>query len=319
MEARKTRKKNNPYKPLDFNITILGSNSAIPAHGRNQTSQLISWDGESFLIDCGESTQLQLRRFKIKYSKINHIFISHLHGDHYLGLMGLINTYSLNNRKLPLHLYGPKGLDEIITIQLKYSASTLNFPLIFHPTVPQGKNKLVEIRDLTIYSFPLEHRIPCTGFSFEEKKQRVHLNKEMMAKFRPEVEEIHTLQAGKDVMDKTGNVLYKADDFCEVSSPRKYSYCSDTVFNLDLIPHIKGSDFLYHESTFMEDEKKRAKVTKHSTAKEAAIIAKEAEVKQLLLGHYSSRYSKLDLLLKEAKEIFDESTLSVEGCTYSIK
>lgn len=304
---------------MDFNITILGSNSAIPAHGRNQTSQLISWDGESFLIDCGESTQFQLRKYKIKYSKINHIFISHLHGDHYLGLMGLINNYSLNNRKKPLHLYGPKGLDEIITIQLKYSASTLNFPLIFHPTVPQGKVKLAEIRDLTIFSFPLEHRIPCTGFSFEEKIERVHLNKEMMVKYKPEVSAIHTLQTGKDVLDKTGKVLYHADDFCDFSPPRKYSYCSDTAFNLDLVPHIKESDLLYHESTFMEDEKKRAKITKHSTAKEAALIAKEANVKQLLLGHYSSRYSKLDLLLKEAKEIFEGSTLSVEGNTYAIK
>ena len=304
---------------MDFNITILGSNSAIPAHGRNQTSQLITWDGESFLIDCGETTQQQLRRFKIKYSKISHIFISHLHGDHYLGLMGLINIYSLNNRKLPLHLYGPKGLDEIITIQLKYAATTLNFPLIFHPTIPQGKIKLVEIRDLTVYSFPLEHRLPCTGFSFEEKKPRVHLNKEMMIKHRPEIEAIHTLQSGQDVIDKTGNVLYKAADFCDSKPPRKYSYCSDTAFNLDLIPHIKGSDFVYHESTFMEAEKKRAKVTKHSTAKEAAFIAKEAGAQRLLLGHYSSRYSKLDSLLKEAQEIFEASTLSEEGVTYPIK
>lgn len=304
---------------MDFNITILGSNSAIPAHGRNQTSQLITWDGESFLIDCGESTQQQLRKFKIKYSKINHIFISHLHGDHYLGLMGLLNSYSLNNRKLPLHIYGPKGLDEIITIQLKYSANVLNYPLIFHATVPQGKIKLVDFRNLSIYSIPLQHRIPCTGFIFEENKPRVHLNKEMMSKHRPSVTDIHILQSGQDVKDKAGNVIYKASDFCEITPPRKYSYCSDTAFNLDLVPFIKETDLLYHESTFMESERKRAKQTKHSTAKEAALIAKAANVKNLLLGHYSSRYDKLDLLLNEAKEIFEASLLSEEGTTYTIK
>lgn len=304
---------------MDFNITILGSNSAIPAHGRNQTSQLISWDGESLLIDCGESTQQLLRKYKIKYSKISHIFISHLHGDHYLGLMGLINTYHLNNRKLPLHIYGPKGLDDIITIQLKYSASILNFPLIFHLTIPQGKIKLAEIRDLVIYSFPLQHRIPCTGFSFEEKNPRIHLNKEMMAKHLPEVAAIHILQKGRDVKDNSGNVLLKSSEFCEITPPRKYSYCSDTAFDLDLVPFIKGADLLYHESTFMEAEKKRAKLTKHSTAKEAALIAKAANVKNLLLGHYSSRYANLDLLLNEARETFEPSLLSEEGTTYTIK
>tara|TARA_R110001592_G_scaffold362545_1_gene676944 strand:- start:225784 stop:226698 length:915 start_codon:yes stop_codon:yes gene_type:complete len=304
---------------LDFKITILGSNSAIPAHGRNQTSQLISWDGESFLIDCGESTQQQLRKFKIKYSKINHIFISHLHGDHYLGLMGLINTYNLNKRKLPLHIYGPKGLDDIITIQLKYSGSILNFPLLFHLTIPQGKIQLAEIRELAIYSFPLQHRIPCTGFSFEEKHARIHLNKEMIAKHQPAVADIHLLQKGQDVEDNDGNVLLKASEFCEKTPPRKYSYCSDTAFDLNLVPHIIGSDLLYHESTFMEAEKKRAKITKHSTSKEAALIAKAANVKKLLLGHYSSRYAKLDLLLNEARATFGPSLLSEEGVTYTIK
>lgn len=304
---------------MDFNITILGSNSAAPAHGRNQTSQFISWAGECFLVDCGESTQHQLRRFRIKYSRINHIFISHLHGDHYLGLMGLLGTYHLNNRKLPLHIFGPKGLDEIITIQLKYSATVLKFPLIFHLTVPKGKIRILEIEDLEVYSFPLKHRIPCTGFSFEEKSPRIRLNKELIAQHHPDIKAIHTLQKGLDVKDEFDNVVFKASDFCEIKPPRKYTYCSDTSYDLSLVDYIKGADLLYHESTFMEAEKARAIQTRHSTTKQAAAVAEAAKVKRLLLGHYSGRYPDLNPLLDEARQIFKNSILSEEGLTYNIK
>ncbi|MBD3628485.1 ribonuclease Z [Cyclobacterium sp.] len=304
---------------MDFNITILGSNSAAPAHGRNQTSQVVTWGAYTFLLDCGESTQHQLRKFKIKYFKINHIFISHLHGDHYLGLMGLIGTYHLNNRKQPLHIFGPSGLDEIITVQLKYSGTILKFPLIFHPTTHSQKTKLLELGDLEVWSFPLKHRIPCTGFSFEEKTGRVKLNKELVVKNKPGIEAIRTLLKGQDVRDMTGKVLYPAKDYCEIKAPRKYAFCSDTVYDPQLTQYIREMDILYHESTFMEAEKDRARLTRHSTTKEAASIALASKAKNLLLGHYSVRYTDLTPLLEEARETFPNSFLSEEGTTYSIK
>ncbi|WP_375583608.1 ribonuclease Z [Cyclobacterium xiamenense] len=303
---------------MDFSITILGSNSAAPAHGRNQTSQVVTWGSHSFLLDCGESTQHQLRRFKVKYFKINQVFISHLHGDHYLGLMGLIGTYHLNNRKEALHVYGPKGLDDIITVQLKYSGTLLKFPLVFHSVSVREKTRLLELDDLEVHAFPLQHRIPCTGFSFEEKNGRVRLRKEPIRQHQPDLEAIHTLLKAKDVRDRTGRVLYRASDFCQITPPRKYAFCSDTVYDPGIIPYIHGADLLYHESTFMEAEKDRAKQTKHSTGKEAAEIAKEAAVKRLLLGHYSVRYSNLQPLLEEAREVFPNSFLSEEGSIYRI-
>ncbi|MDN3688466.1 ribonuclease Z [Cyclobacterium jeungdonense] len=303
---------------MDFSITILGSNSAAPAHGRNQTSQVVTWGKHSFLLDCGESTQHQLRRFKVKYFKINHIFISHLHGDHYLGLMGLLGTYHLNNRKNPLHLYGPKGLDEIITVQLKYSGTLLKFPLVFHLVSVTEKTRLLDLEDLEIHAFPLKHRIPCTGFSFEEKTGRVKLRKELIRQQKPGLEAIRTLLKAKDVRDMTGKVIYKAADFCQIKAPRKYAFCSDTAFDPSLTRFIQGVDLLYHETTFMEAEKERAKQTRHSTTKEAAEIANLAAVKKLLLGHYSVRYSDLQPLLLEAREVFPNSFLSEEGSIYPI-
>jgi ribonuclease Z len=233
--------------------------------------------------------------------------------------MGLLGTYHLNNRKLPLHIFGPKGLDEIITIQLKYSATVLKFPLIFHLTVPKGKIRILEIEDLEVYSFPLKHRIPCTGFSFEEKSPRIRLNKELIAQHHPDIKAIHTLQKGLDVKDEFDNVVFKASDFCEIKPPRKYTYCSDTSYDLSLVDYIKGADLLYHESTFMEAEKARAIQTRHSTTKQAAAVAEAAKVKRLLLGHYSGRYPDLNPLLDEARQIFKNSILSEEGLTYNIK
>ncbi|SHN29727.1 ribonuclease Z [Cyclobacterium lianum] len=304
---------------MDFNITVLGSNSAAPAHGRNQTSQVVTWGSHTFLLDCGESTQHQLRRYKVKYFKIDHIFISHLHGDHYLGLMGLIGTYHLNNRKNPLHVFGPRGLDEIITIQLKYSGTILKFPIVFHPTIPTEKDMLLELGDLEVWSFPLKHRIPCTGFSFQEKTGRVKLNKELIVKNKPGLEAIRTLLKGQDVRDMRGQVIFRADDYCEIKPPRKYAFCSDTVYDPELAEYVREADILYHEATFMEAEKERAKVTRHSTTREAASIALAAKAKNLLLGHYSVRYADLSPLLEEARATFPNSFLSEEGTTYHIK
>jgi ribonuclease Z len=305
---------------LEFQVTILGSNSAAPAHGRNQTSQIVTYGRHQFMVDCGEGTQHQLRRFHVKSSKIDHVFISHLHGDHYLGLMGMISTFHLNNRKSPLYIFGPPGLDEIITQHLKYSHTQLKFPLFFNKTTPKGKNLLLELENLRIYSFPLKHRIPCTAFIFEEKYRQQKLIKEKIVGAGMAVEEIQSLLQGRDVINIDGSIKYQASEYIkEPVLPRKYAFCSDTVFDPSLISLVNGVDLLYHESTFMEADKDRAKLTLHSTAEEAAIIAKNAQVKELLLGHFSVRYIDLYPLLWEAKAIFEATHLSEEGRTYAIR
>ncbi len=272
-----------------------------------------------FLVDCGEGTQHQLRKFKVKFSKVGHIFISHLHGDHYLGLMGIISTFHLNNRKHPLYIHGPKGLDEIITLQLKYARTLLRFPLYFIPTDPGGQKELLDLPELKITSFPLLHRVPCTGFLFQEKTRNRKLIKEKIRDLENNVEAIKTLSMGLDVRDDTGKVVYAVEDFCHPGNPpRKYAFCSDTIYHPEIIKYIQNVDLLYHEATFMEAEKLRAQQTFHSTAEQAARIARDADVKQLLLGHYSTRYIDLYPLLWEAKNIFEPTMLGEEGNTYLI-
>lgn len=305
---------------MDFQVTILGVNSAIPAHGRNQTSQFVAFGRISFLVDCGEGTQHQLKRYKVKYSRIDHIFISHLHGDHYLGLMGLISTFHLSSRSRPLYIYGPKGLDEIITIQLRHSNTFLKFPLYFKETAQEGKNLLLELENIRVFSFPLKHRIACTGFSFEEKKRPRKLIKDKIVEAKLNITSIHQLLQGKDVYDESGNVRYSQREFCHPPiAPRKYAFCSDTIFDLDLVSYISEVDLLYHEATFMEMEAHRANSTMHSTARQAGIIAREAGIKTLLIGHYSGRYVDLHPLLLEAKEVFENTQLSEEGETYTMQ
>jgi ribonuclease Z len=304
---------------LDFNVTILGSHSASPAHGRNQTSQVVVLGNRHFLVDCGESAQFQLRKYKIKFSKIDHVFISHLHGDHYLGLMGLISTFHLSRREKPLVIFGPKGLDEIITLQLKYGNLKLHFPIKFVPTKAEGKNLLLEDKNLKVYSFPLKHRIPCTGFSFEEKQRPRNLIKEKIIFSDLGIEAINSLRSGEDVLDERGKVLFPVEEYTHPPAPlRKYAFCSDTIYDTEIIPYVRDASLLYHEATFMNTHQAKAKETFHSTGAEAATIAKAANVKQLLLGHYSTRYLNLNPLLYEAKEIFHETLLSEEGKTFPV-
>lgn len=304
---------------LEFEVTVLGSNSAIPAHGRNQTSQLIQVGGSYILLDCGEGTQIQLRKYRLKFSRIDFIFISHLHGDHFYGLMGLISSFHLVKRERLLTIFGPRGLDEIITVQLKHSNSKLDFPIRFVHTQAEIKELILEEKKFRIYSFPLKHRIPCTGFLIEEKKALLNLVKEKLQKQKLPIEAINTLRSGKDFLDKKGKVLYAVSDFTHPpKEPRKYAYCSDTIYDPSLTQYIHGADLLYHESTFGEDEATRATTTFHSTSKQAGLIAAAAKAKKLLLGHYSSRYKDLSPILEQAREVFLESHLSEEGFTYQI-
>lgn len=303
---------------MTFVLKILGSNSAAPAHNRHQTSQLLNIQNQLFLIDCGEGTQMQLSRYKVKISKINHIFISHMHGDHYLGLMGLISTMHLQGRRNDLYIYAPPPLAEIITLQLKHSNTILNYPIHFTGLQVEASETIYENEFLTIKSLPLNHRIPCTGFIFWEKKKLRKINKEKLP-LDISLKNIIDLKYGKDVLDAEGNVLFKNDALTlPPRRSRSYAYCSDTIYNEPIIQHIQSVDLLYHEATFLSDREERARETHHSTARQAATIAKKAQVNTLVLGHYSIRYKDLNPILEEAKEVFENTILAIEGDNITI-
>jgi ribonuclease Z len=304
---------------LSFQLKILGSNSAAFAHNRHHTSQILTVQSEYFMIDCGEGTQIQLSRYKVKASKINHIFISHLHGDHYLGLMGLISTMHLRGRQNDLHIYGPKGLDEIITVQLKYSGMLLQFRLHFHLVNPEQSELLLDHEMITVKSIPLNHRIPCAGFLFQEKPKPWRINKDAL----PEdilLQHIVKLKKGEDVYDEDGTLLYKNEDYTfPPKKSRSYAFCSDTKYDERILEHIQGVDLLYHEATFMSDREKRAAETHHSTARQAATMAKKAKAEMLVIGHFSIRYKDITPLLTEAREVFKDTMLAIEGETIFVQ
>ena len=298
---------------MSFELTILGSNSAAPAHSRHQSAQVLRIENQAFLIDCGEGTQMQIARYRIKLGRINHIFISHLHGDHYLGLVGLISTMHLRHRDQELVIFGPPGLNDIITMHLKYTEMVLCYKVRFVELDPHQPQLILENELLTVTSFPLDHRIPCTGFLFKETPKPYRLNKEMNLRELSK-EELSLLKSGQHVTDGNGGIKYHLDTYTfPPKKARSYAYCSDTRYNEDIIPLIKGVDLLYHESTFLSDRQQRAHDTYHSTAREAAKIATQAQVERLILGHFSIRYRDLDPLLVEAKEVFSNSYLAVEG------
>ena len=302
----------------EFEVTILGNTSSIPVHGRNHTSQLVKLGSELMLIDCGEGTQMQLRRFRLKYSKINYIFISHLHGDHYLGLIGLLSSFHLARRSNPLTIFGPKGLDEIISTHFRWSNTQLTYSIDFHITTDDGLNLLVNTPQLMVYSFPLRHRLPTTGFLIKEKAGLRNLIKSKLEAEKLPVEAIQSLRKGMDYIGVDGS-FYPVREYCYPQEPtRTYAYCSDTIYWPELKEYIAEVDLLYHESTFLDAEKERAELTMHSTAGQAASIAAASSVKKLILGHFSSRYKDLNPMLEEAKPIFENVELSVEGETYQL-
>jgi ribonuclease Z len=304
---------------LPFEIKILGSSSATPVFNRNPSSQLLNIDHDLFLVDCGESTQLQLNKYKVKFNKIDHIFISHLHGDHYLGLVGLISTMHLHGRTKDLYLYGPPGLDEIITLQFKYSETFLNYKIIFKELETEKIATIYETDHLTIDTIPLKHRIKCCGFLFKEKPKKKRINKDILP---PGIllQEIVELKNGNHIYDENGKIKFKNEDYTlPPRRSRSYAYCSDTAYTESFIPQIKNIDILYHEATFLQDLKLRANETYHSTAIDAATVALKANVKQLLLGHFSSRYKDIEPLLTEARTVFPNTYLATEGETFTIR
>jgi len=302
-----------------FSLTILGASGAVPVYGRFPSSQYLVIQNKHFLIDCGEGCQLQLARYEIPIHKIDHIFISHLHGDHYLGLTGLLFSMHLQKRKADLHLYSSPGLNEIILLQLKYSRSVLNYSLHFHSFDPTQKYQLLENDALTVETIPLFHKLPCAGFLFKEKPKQRRLDKEKLMKGML-LQHIVALKTGQDVFDEQGKLLYKNEDF--TLAPKRslsYAYCSDTAFFEPIIEQIDEVDLLYHEATFMDEEEAKANETKHSTARQAAEIARRSRAKRLLIGHFSARYKDLEPLLAEAKSVFENSSLAIEGQTFTIE
>lgn len=301
---------------IDFNVRILGSGSALPKEGRMPTSQLVECRGTKILIDCGEGTQLQFRKFGIRYQGIEHILISHLHGDHYFGLVGLLSSMHLLGRTKAINVYGAKELKEIINLQLQYAGSRLSFPIIFHEIKKEGV--AFETEKLTVKYFPLNHKIPTTGFLIEEKQKKRPLLIEKVKKDQIKIAYYHRLKKGEDILTEEGKWIKYSDYTSEAPKIRRYAFCSDTKYDKSIVPYITGVDLLYHEATFTEDKKDRAQKTFHSTARQAADIAKLAGVDRLVLGHISARYENGDKHLIEAKEVFQNVIVATDGMSFEL-
>ncbi|MEC5156150.1 ribonuclease Z [Chryseobacterium sp. MP_3.2] len=291
-------------------LTILGFNSAIPTITSSPTAQFLEMEERAFLIDCGEGTQVQLRKAKARFSKINNIFISHLHGDHCFGLPGLIASFRLLGRDMPLNVYGPKGIKEMMETIFRLTETHRGFEVIYHELSSKTSEKIYEDNRVEVYTIPLDHRIYCNGYLFKEKPKERHLNMQQVSKY-PEIEtcDYHNLKLGKDFILNDGYILKNETLTSEPSKSVTYAFCSDTRYLESVIPIIEEADVLYHESTFLHDLKEMADYTGHTTALEAARIARKANVGKLILGHFSNRYGDLSVFTNEAREIFPNSFL----------
>ncbi len=303
---------------MTFNVTILGSNSAIPTLKRNPTAQIINHADRLFLIDCAEGTQVQLRKNKIKIQRISHIFISHLHGDHFFGLIGLISSMHLLGRVKELNIYGPALLEEILNIQLKASQTELNYPLVFHATEPSENKTIYEDPKLVISTIPLNHRIPTCGFLFKEKQGKRRVKKEKIEILNIPADQLFNIRNGESFIREDGTSI----DNTKITDPprkiRSYAFCSDTSYFEPVIPIIEGVDLLYHETTFMQDRAQAAADKFHATTIEAATIAKKAGVKRLIIGHFSNRYDDPNLLLDESRTVFKNTQLAMDGRVFEV-
>lgn len=303
---------------MNFDFLVLGTGSATPVVNRHPSAFLLSIENESFLIDCGEGTQYRLLEQKVKSSRIRHIFISHLHGDHYFGLIGLLSSWSMNQRKEDLTIFAPRGLDEILTAQFKHSDTRLHYKINFVETNTENAYSLLNTNLVSVETIPLHHRIPCCGFLFRSKASKRKIVVENLPANFP-IPYLKMLKDGLDIYDELSGVTYKNEDYTIAGGTSKsFAYCSDTAYNELKINQLKNIDSIYHEATFTDSELKRAEQTNHSTARQAAMIAKQTNAKQLIIGHYSSRYKTLDSHLSEAKEVFENTFLAEEGKTYKI-
>jgi ribonuclease Z len=303
---------------MKFEVTILGSSSATPVYNRNPTSQLLNCNEKFYLIDCGEGTQQQLMKFGIKASKIDHVFISHLHGDHYFGLIGLLSSMHLNGRIKPMKIFAPAPLQEILEIQFKHSDTVLRYPLEFTPIYADEPRVIFDSPDMQVETIVLNHRIPCTGFKFTEKKRLRKLIVEKLEEDQIPLEYYPLLKRGVDLNLPDGRVIYNVDYTVDSNAPKSYGYCSDTLADGTYLNSIRNCTVLYHEATFLHELLSRADQTHHTTALQAAEIAAETEADKLLIGHFSSRYKSLQPLLEEAVTVFPNTELALEGVTYLI-
>jgi ribonuclease Z len=304
---------------MSLRLTILGCHSATPRVNAHPTSQYLEINNNHFLIDCGEGTQRQMRKYKVGFSKINHIFISHLHGDHFYGLVGLLATYGILSREKEIHIYGPKGIKEVTLLQLKTSQSHAQYAIIFHELTSKESELIFEDDKVTVRTIPLNHRVYTNGYLFTEKEKPRKLNMLNISGYQ-EIDKADYLniKAGKDVELSTGEIVKNSELTIAPPKTKSYAFCSDTSYKPTIIPIIKNADVLYHETTFLADREDLAIKTKHSTSIQAAQIAKDANVKKLIIGHYSSRYKDISLFKKEAETIFKNVDLAVPGKVFNI-
>jgi ribonuclease Z len=303
---------------MSFALTVLGSSSAIPTSTRFQTAQVLNVHERFFLIDCGEGTQIQLRRFSINSSRINHVFISHLHGDHIFGLFGLLSSYNLMGRKSDLHVYAHHNLEVTLDHFRKYFGFDMSYKIVFHPLTASKSLEIYNDKHITVETIPLRHSVPVMGFIFREKQKPLNVRKEAIEKYSLGIRDIKKIKEGLDHTTPDGRTIANRELTLPPFKPRSYAFCTDTSCFLKLKDSLKDIDLLYFEATFAEKDKKLAKITGHSTASQAATLAKQAHVGKLLIGHFSTRYKNIGSLVKEARLIFKETTAVEDGDKYAI-
>ena len=304
---------------MPFQLTILGTSSALPTSNRYPTAQVLNVSGRFFLIDCGEGTQTQMRKYKIGFSKINHIFISHLHGDHFFGLIGLISTMELLGRVNDLHIFSHHSLQKFLTEQIQFLyANGISYNIIYHPLNYKAEELILDDKKVTVYSFPLSHRIPTCGFRFEEKPQLPNLLPEKIKQYNIPIRDRQRIKEGADFVTENGQIIPHSELTANKKRSRKFAFCSDTRFDELYIDSVRNVDLLYHEATFADDNQKLASETFHSTGKDAANIAVKAEVDKLIIGHFSARYKDHTVILNEAQSIFPNTEAINEGDVFSV-
>lgn len=301
-----------------FELNILGCGSALPTMRHQATSQVVNVREKLFMIDCGEGTQVQLRRSRLKFSRLNHIFISHLHGDHCFGLIGLISTFGMLERTADLHIYSHPDLVNLLQAQIDYFCKGMSYEVKFHPFDPKAQTVIYDDRSVSVETIPLRHRMPTCGFLFREKPTPNHIRRDMIDFYHIPLWMINRIKEGEDFVTEEGKTIPNQWLTTPSDPPRTYAYCSDTAYYPSIIDQIQGADLLFHEATFASSDQARAKQTYHSTAQQAAQIARDAQVKRLLIGHFSARYEDENQLLQEAKEVFPATTLAYENLQLSI-
>lgn len=303
---------------MNNTVTILGCGSALPTRINYPSSQLLELRDKQFLIDCGEGCQIRMRQYAVKTNRLNHIFISHLHGDHCFGLIGLLSSFGMLDRTADMHIHAHPDLEKILRAQLDYFCEGMPYKVFFEPINPSRHELVYEDRSVEVYSIPLKHRVPCCGYLFAEKERERHIIREMIDAYQVPIREIARIKQGADFVTEDGRVISNERLTTPASPAIRYAYCSDTAYSEKIIPWIEGVDCLYHEATFDSSLLPRAKETMHSTALQAAEIARMARVRQLIIGHFSARYTNQQLLLDEARSVFEATTLAKDGGVYKI-